>query len=450
MAVISPHPMKPGKSSALHNRIPSNFLRHCQAQTNVSYPPCYEICRGIFHIVKTRSDIPVIPQGSLKAAIGPILFLASIFYLNFISRIIFAPLMPEIEKSLGISHTKSGAFFFFISLGYCAALILSGFINKKITHKNVIALSGIGIGVILLTLSFFASYKAIVLCLIFLGFATGLYLPSGIATITHLASPGNWGKAFSIHEWAPNLAFITAPLIAEIFLKWMPWQKIFPVVGSLVIIASVLFLKLGRGGRFHGQSPNLSVLKVLFTTRSFWIMILIFGLGMGGSLGIYTMLPLYLITGRGFDESWVNTLIGLSRISGLFMTLISGWLTDKIGPKKAIGIIFVTSGIVTIFLGILKGNFLFPVIFLQPLFATCFFPAGFAALSRITSHDLQNVTVSFTIPFSFLIGGGAIPAIIGFAGDLGSFGAGISIVGMLTVGSLLALRFLKFHEQETA
>jgi NNP family nitrate/nitrite transporter-like MFS transporter len=166
----------------------------------VSYPPRYEINRDIFNIVNSGPDIPVTPQGSLKAAIGPILFLASIFYLNFISRIIFAPLMPEIEKSLGISHTQSGAFFFFISLGYCTALILSGFINKKITHKNVIALSGIGIGVILLTLSFFASYKAIVLCLIFLGFATGLYLPSGIATITHLASPGNWGKAFSIHE----------------------------------------------------------------------------------------------------------------------------------------------------------------------------------------------------------------------------------------------------------
>jgi len=383
------------------------------------------------------------------AAIGPILFLASTFYLNFISRIIFAPLMPTIEKNLAISHTKAGSFFFFISLGYCTALFLSGFINKNITHKKAIALSGLGIGITLLIMPFFTSYEAIVICLVFLGFAAGLYLPSGIATITHLVSPDNWGKAFSIHEWAPNLAFITAPLIAELFLRWMSWQKIFLIVGGLVIVASTLFLKFGRGGNFYGQAPNLKTLKCLLSTRSFWIMTLIFGLGMGGSLGIYTMLPLYLVTGRGFDGNWVNTLIGLSRISGLFMTLISGWLTDRIGPKKAIGIIFAASGTVTIFLGILRGNFLFPAIFLQPLFATCFFPAGFAALSSITSHDLQNVTVSFTIPISFLIGGGAIPAIIGFAGDLGSFGAGISFVGLLTVGSLLALRFLKFHKPET-
>ena len=452
MAVISPPPQRQGKFSGLleSTNYHSQNTHHCHTQTNVAYPPCHETFEAFSQRMKPESATFYSPRKSLTAAIGPILFLAAIFYLNFVSRIIFAPLMPTIEKSLGISHTKAGSFFFFTSLGYCMALLLSGFVNKRITHKNVIALSGLGIGVILLTLSFFASYKAIVLCLIFLGFATGLYLPSGIATITHLVSPENWGKAFSIHEWAPNLAFITAPLIAELFLKWMSWEKIFFVVGGLIIIASILFLKFGRGGNFHGQSPNLKVLKTLFTTRSFWIMIFIFGLGVSGSLGIYTMLPLYLVTGRGFDGAWVNTLIGLSRISGLFMTLISGWLTDRIGPKKAIGIIFMTSGTVTIFLGILKGNFLLPAIFLQPLFATCFFPAGFAALSRITSHDLQNVTVSFVIPFSFLMGGGAIPAIIGFAGDLGSFGAGISFVGVLTVGSLLALRFLRFHEQEIA
>lgn len=206
------------------------------------------------------------------------------------------------------------------------------------------------------------------------------------------------------------------------------------------------YLHFGKGGRFHGQSPNLEILKTLFANRSFWIMIFIFGLGMGGSLGIYTMLPLYLVSERGFDGTWVNTLIGLSRISGLFMTLISGWLTDRIGPKKAIEIIFVASGTVTILLGLLRGNLLLPIIFLQPFFATCFFPAGFAALSRITSHEIQNVTVSFTIPFSFLLGGGAIPALIGFTGDMGSFGLGISVVGLITAGSLLTLRSLKFHK----
>jgi len=405
--------------------------------------------RANFNTMKSNPDVFIHFQKTLTGAIPHILFLASIFYLNFISRIIFAPLMPTIEKSLSISHTKAGSFFFFISLGYCTAMLLSGFISKRITHNNVIAISGIGTGTFLVILPTFASYETIIICLIFLGFVTGLYLPSGLATITHLVSPKNWGKAFSVHEWAPNLGFITAPLLTELFLKWMSWEKIFYIIGGCAIIVSLSYLKFGKGGKFHGQSPNFKTMKALLTNRSFWIMVFIFGLGMAGSLGVYTMLPLYLVSERGFDETWVNTLIGLSRISGLFMTLISGWLTDKIGSKKTIEIIFVASGTTTIFLGLLKRNFLLPMIFLQPLFAVCFFPPGFDALSRITSHDIQNVTVSLTIPFSFLIGGGAIPAIIGFAGDLGSFGIGISLVGVITVGSLLALRFLGFHKEIT-
>lgn len=396
--------------------------------------------------LKTSSEASFPYQVSLKASIPHILFLASIFYLNFISRVIFAPLMPTIEKDLAISHTRAGSFFFFMSLGYCTGLLLSGFINKRISHKNVIALSGIGIGITLLLLSTFTSYEAIIACLVILGFVTGLYLPSGLATITHLVSPQNWGKAFSVHEWAPNLGFITAPLLVELFLRWMSWQKVFLVIGGCSITMGLLYLRFGKGGRFHGKSPNFKIIKTLIASRSFWIMIFIFGLGMGGSLGIYTMLPLYLVSEKGFDATWVNTLIGLSRISGLFMTLVSGWLTDRIGPKKAIGIIFAASGTVTIFLGLFRGNFLLPIIFLQPLFATCFFPAGFAALSRITTHDMQSITVSFTIPFSFLIGGGAIPTLIGFTGDMGSFGTGIALVGVITLGSLVALHFLKFHE----
>jgi len=392
-----------------------------------------------------KSSIPL--SGSLRAAAPHIIFLAGIFYLNFLSRIIFSPLMPTIEKGLAISHTEAGSFFFFITFGYCISMLSSGFISARITHKGTIVLSGIGIGLTLLILPIFPSYHMIIVCLTLLGLFTGLYIPSGIASITHLVAPENWGKAFSIHEWAPNLGFITAPLWAELLLKWTSWQGVFFIIGSSTLIVSISFLKFGRGGKFHGQSPNFSILKTLFANRSFWIMILIFGLGIGGTFGIYSMLPLYLVAERGFDKTWINTIIGISRISSLFMTLVAGWLTDKIGPKKALGIIFATSGITTIFLGLLKGNFVLPLIFLQPVFSTCFFPAGFAAVSRITADEIRNVTVSLTIPFSFLFGGGILPAMIGFAGDLGSFGMGICAVGVVTLGSLIVLPFLKFHDE---
>jgi hypothetical protein len=47
-----------------------------------------------------------------RLVIPSILFLTSIFFLNFISRIIWAPLMPAIEGDLGIGHGEAGSFFF--------------------------------------------------------------------------------------------------------------------------------------------------------------------------------------------------------------------------------------------------------------------------------------------------------------------------------------------------
>jgi hypothetical protein len=42
--------------------------------------------------------------------LGPVVFLAVIFFINFIARIILAPLLPAIERELEISHAQSGSF----------------------------------------------------------------------------------------------------------------------------------------------------------------------------------------------------------------------------------------------------------------------------------------------------------------------------------------------------
>jgi len=57
----------------------------------------------------------------------------------------------------------------------------------------------------------------------------------------------------------------------------------------------------------------------------------------------------------------------------------------------------------------------------------------------------QNVVLSLAIPASILIGAGAIPAGIGFLGELGSFAMGIAIVGGLLLCGLVAVKYLRFE-----
>ena len=380
--------------------------------------------------------------------LGPLLILTSIFFLNFICRITLAPLIPEIEINFNLTHAEAGALFFLISLGNFITLTGSGFISSRLNHKRTIIISNTAIGLTLIGIVFCKDIWSLRLALFMLGMATGLYLPSGIATLTGLIKPRHWGKALAIHDIAPNLSIVAAPLIAEAIMIRYSWRIIFVFFGLAALVMSPLFARLGRGGESFGEAPSFLSLRELSTKSSYWIMVLFFSLGICATLGIYTMLPLYLVTEHAIDRSLANTLIALSRLSGLIMAFVGGWAADRFGSRWTLKIIFIISGIMTVLLAVVPSSYIPLMVFLQPLVAVCFFPVGFAALSFIVPPESRNIAVSLTVPLASVIGGGLVPIFIGIIGDISSFGRAIAICGGLITAGAFFTGILKFHGQE--
>jgi NNP family nitrate/nitrite transporter-like MFS transporter len=376
----------------------------------------------------------------------PLLFLVGIFFLNFLSRIILSPLMPTVEKDLKVGHGEAGSLFFMISLGYCIGLLFSGFISSRLTHRRTILLSSIAVGGAVIFVSISHHLWMIHLGLIFVGMAAGFYLPSGIATLTELVRPEHWGKALAIHELAPNLAFVTAPLLAEALLGVFSWRGVLMISGVASVASGVVFILFGKGGNSPGEAPKVSTLRIIVKEPSFWIMMGLFGLGIGASFAVYTMMPLYLVAEKGIDRTWANTLVAFSRILTLGSSILVGWITDRIGPRKTLMGVFMTTGIITMLLGLVPGRWIIPTVFLQSMVATAFFPAGFAALAHIGSGKIKNVAVSLTVPVGFLLGGGVIAAGIGIMGQMGSFSFGFILLGGILLAGLLLARSLKFEK----
>ena len=153
-----------------------------------------------------------------REKIGITLFLAWLFFLGFVTRVIFAPLMPAIELDLSISHSQAGGLFLMMSVGYLVAPLCSGFISSKINHRGTLILSAWLIGFVLVPFLFVDSIWVLRLLLAAIGFAAGIHLPSAIATITAQIQKQDWGKALSVHQSAPPLAFVSAPLLATLLL----------------------------------------------------------------------------------------------------------------------------------------------------------------------------------------------------------------------------------------
>ncbi|MDH3443472.1 MAG: MFS transporter [Deltaproteobacteria bacterium] len=392
-------------------------------------------------VSETRSD------GDLRLQIRPVVFLVVIFLINFTARVILSPLLPTIEEELEISHARAGSLFFFTSAGYLLGLLSSGFFASWSTHKRTIVVSSSGVGLALLAVSAASGLWSMCAALFAVGFAAGLYMPSAIATITSLIDRRHWGKAIAVHELAPNLAFFLSPFIAEVFLRWAGWRGAMGFLGVLSLAASLSFGRLGSGGDFSGESPGSFVFSTQLRTPSFWLIIVLFGLGVSSTVGIYAMLPLYLVAERHLNPSWANTIVALSRAHGPVLGLLGGWASDKLGAKQTIVISLAFTGILTILLGMLTDRWLSAVVLLQPLLAVWFFPAAFAAVAMITPSRSRNMAVSFSVPFGFIIGGGLIPVLIGITGDAGSFAAGIVFTGaLIAAGGLLAM-LLKLPER---
>ena len=387
------------------------------------------------------------PTNSFLNQLGPLLILTSIFFINFISRIIPAPLIPRIETDLNLTHADAGGLFFMISLGYFVTLIGSGFVSSRFNHKRTIVISNTALGLALIGTSFCTDLLSMRLGLFALGMATGLYLPSGIAMLMSIIPLRHWGKALAIHEMAPNLSYVSAPLICEAVLVWFSWRTVFLLMGFVALIMSPAFLHFSRGGEFKGEAPSFASFRRLYGNLSFWVMVYLFSLGIIATMGIYMMLPLYLVTDHAIDRNLANTLIGLSRITCVIMAFVGGWATDRIGPRQTLRIVLLVTGLLTLFLGFASRSIILYVVFLQPLVAVCFYPAGFAAMSLIVSEKLRSIAISFIIPLAIVIGAGLAPVFIGWIGDMGSFAIGVTICGgLITSGSVLT-GLLKFYDQ---
>jgi NNP family nitrate/nitrite transporter-like MFS transporter len=243
-----------------------------------------------------------------------------------------------------------------------------------------------------------------------------------------------------VHELAPNLASLAAPLLSSVFLVPLGWRGIVTALGLVCAGVAAVFAIFDRDSQLRGQRPQLQLYRDILSKRFVWVMIALFSLGIGSNLGVYSMLSLYLVAERGYAQASADTLLTVSRLSTPLCVIAAGWAADRFGRKRVIATALLVTGLTTCLLGVAHSSWLAPLLFLQPMFAVSFFPPAFALLSSHGTTSTRNLIVSVTIPFAAVIGTGIMPSLIGVAGDVASLGLGLSLWGVIIVSGAVLLR----------
>ena len=371
-----------------------------------------------------------------------LLLIWSLWYINFSAKSITSPLMPLIEDDLVISHAMAGVLFFSFWIGNTISVFYAGFLSLRIGYRNSILVSFYGMTMTFVLLWFASTYLLFAVFLFLLGLASGLYLPCGIPLITAVFSRENWGKAISFHETAAGFSMLTVPFFAAFIISVVYWKAVFLIMSGACLLIAVVFHTVSPDPR--AEKGEKADMWNIVRRKEFWIMTVLWCSCAIASMGIYNIVPLYLVKERGIQIEAANTLFGISRIGGVIAMISVGFIIDRFNLKKLLLVLILATGITTAAVAVIEVPWLLSTaLFLQATVCVMFFPAGLVAISKLTTLSERSVFTGVLMSMSGIIGPGLSPIILGAIADIWSFQAGILASGLIITSTCFCVRSLK-------
>lgn len=228
------------------------------------------------------------------------------------------------------------------------------------------------------------------------------------------------------------------------------YPALFRLLGVLCLLLAAGYALRGPRTVRPGMAPVLGNIKTIVTRPAFWIMVLLFVLAVGVEVGVYNLVPDFLVKEKGVDRETANIITWLLTDSLPCVPAPHGLdhRTHRIPPhagpvpaghwpEHASGRIRPLWWTVT-------------MLTLQPIFVVCFFPVGFAVLAQVCPKSTNDLSVSLTVMCTSIIGAGLIPALLAWSGERFSFALSFFLFGgFMFAASLAAIAGLRIHDPRT-
>jgi len=337
--------------------------------------------------------------------------------LNFADRGLIGPLIPLIIVAFGISKGEAGALVSLFFVGYLATFA-GGLLSDRFGRKRLSVLSVFGFGAATCVTAAATGPGFLAGVRVGTGVFEGLQYPTGAAWVSESYPYHRRGKALAIWETGYSLGTLLGSVLATVIAAWLGWRGPWLVSGALSIIAGALFARFARERsrsqtpghdealalRAQGPAPRL---RDVWRIRNVWVVFVLHGLYNFTFWMADTWISEYVIHVRhlSFIGGGLLTAVLFGGISvGL---VLSGWLADRIGRVRAVGLLTVIAA-VCLFLFTRASNtaLLFVLLALGGIFGAYIS----SAIALVT--DTTNPRITGTA-FGVALFGGEIGAVLG-------------------------------------
>jgi len=389
--------------------------------------------------------------------------LTTINLLNYLDRYLVPPLVPELERSLGISHANAGWLWPAFMVVYMIAAPIFGAWGDRGSRTRPIAI-GITLWSVATVLSGLArDYPQLFASRALVGIGEAAYAAIAPALLADYFQARTRGRVYAVLNMAlpvgAALGYVLGGLIGHRF----GWRAAFFLCGApgLLLAAAMLALPDPPRGAQDGEAqpahhpagaPAVAAAAALYRDllRRPPYMLLVLGFaaytfGLGG-LGFW--MPTFLQEVRGLSPDDATTGFGeIVIVTGFFGTLAGGWLGDWFSRSSRQGHLWfsavttlVAAPVALLALVSPVPGIYFPAIIIAELLLFMSTGPINAAITNIVSPLERASAMALSIFTIHLLGDVPSPPLIGHLAVVRSLGSAVLIVpAALAIGAVIWL-----------
>ncbi|MCS6769544.1 MAG: MFS transporter [Candidatus Caldarchaeum sp.] len=358
------------------------------------------------------------------------------------TRVGIPAITPFLRQRLSISTSEAAAIPGLVNLGFYVFTFFAGRIAAKIGFRNGVVMATLGAGSMVAAASFLENVYLLYGAVFAMGLLMSLHLPSAIPWLGTLFKGPRQGLIIGLHESAAPAGQTLGPVILALLFSALAYPPLalwalLPVCVGTALLLSTNYNRghyMPEGKSDEEKNKKLISLTVVSTSN------------LVGNLGVVAIVPLHLVDTFGLDKSFVATLVGVSRVVGVFGQPLGGHLHDRFGFMRVASAATLLNFVSSLYLMVAPYSFFYGVVMvIQAASTAMYFPVVYSHVVK-NYGDAAPQVLGKMFSAAGLLGPTSAPFIAGFLAERLSYSAALAYPTALALAGVVALRSIRLRE----